>query len=45
MMTTLSPVATQNGLNVNTDNIAPLAQPFILRSPEVLSLADLASAS
>ncbi|MBG6247234.1 MULTISPECIES: hypothetical protein [Symbiopectobacterium] len=44
-MTTLSPVATQNGLNVNTDNTAPSAQPFTLRSPEVLSLADLTSAS
>ncbi|MCW2478389.1 IpaC/SipC family type III secretion system effector [Candidatus Symbiopectobacterium sp. NZEC135] len=45
MMTTLSPVATQNALNVNTDNTAPLAQSFTQRLPEVLSLADLASAS
>lgn len=45
MMTTLSPIATQNGLNVNTDNTAPSAQPFTPRSPEVLSFADVASAS
>ncbi|QZN95240.1 IpaC/SipC family type III secretion system effector [Symbiopectobacterium purcellii] len=45
MMTTLSPVATQNGLNVNTDNTVSSAQPFTLRSPEMLSLADLTSAS
>lgn len=41
MMTTLSPVATQNELNVTTDNTLP----FTVRSPEEISLAHLISVS
>ncbi|MCW2487420.1 hypothetical protein J5069_16090 [Candidatus Symbiopectobacterium sp. NZEC127] len=45
MMTTLSPVATQNELILKTDNTAPSTQPFTERSPDVLSLAHLVSVS